>query len=110
MVSFITHTEGWQMDLARLEVLQQVWDNVKNMEKHPYAENDSVVWMASSSGRFTSTSAWLSSRVVSDEVPWSEVVWCYKHIPKHSSVTWRAISPRFPTQSRLCKLKILNTS
>lgn len=80
------------------------------MEKLPQEENARVVWTASLNEIFSSASDLLLGRDVGDTVTWCDVVWCHMFIPKHSFVVWRAMLQRLPTQSRLCKLKIINTS
>lgn len=57
---------------------------------------------------FGQLSAWNIMRGHGIKVDWANVVWCKNFIPKHNFLTWRICKGRLPTQSRLCKMEILN--
>lgn len=64
-------------------------------------QDDSVLWVAHSSGSFSIKSAWEAIRVKHPSQNWYGVIWLGKHVPRWSFILWLAIQERLNTTDRL---------
>ena len=62
---------------------------------------DSIKWVPSPSGIYSSKSTWQAIRSRSPIVPWHSLVWFPKAIPKAGFILWLAIRGRLSTQDKL---------
>ena len=62
---------------------------------------DTVTWALTSSGFFTTSSAWMAIRASRPKVPWADLVWFSGHIPRAAFILWLAFRKRLDTQDRL---------
>lgn len=73
-VAYLTNEDGWMPGIPPIKDLQQVWDVIPSLEKLPFEVDDKVVWTSTSTGEFTSSSAWNLIREIGEEIAWWEVV------------------------------------
>ena len=64
-------------------------------------QSDSICWTATSSGIFSTSSAWEKIRTHRAKVIWHHLVWFPGLIPKAAFILWLAIRQRLGTQDRL---------
>lgn len=100
----------WHPPPATSMDLMEAWSDLHSLEMLRPTDKDTAVWTATPNGVFTTSSAWRVIRDRGQIVDWHKVVWCTNYIPKHSVLAWRVMMKRLPTQSRLCKLKVLTNS
>lgn len=110
LVDTILSNGDWRPGPAASHDLMTVWGALPSVEVLQSNENDIVVWKDSTDGLFSLKTAWETIRAHENKVDWYAVVWFANNISKHSFLAWRVMMRRLPTQSRLCKLKILRMS
>ena len=62
---------------------------------------DTVTWALTSSGFFTTNSAWMAIRASLPTAPWADFLWFSGHIPRTAFILWLAFRKRLDTQDRL---------
>ena len=75
-----------------------------NLQFFPSDSQDSIVWLPSTLGLFTTRSAWEHIRQTKVIVLWRHIVWFPGNIPRASFILWLAIRGRLGTQDRLYNL------
>lgn len=109
-VKSILYNGEWRHGPLTSHSLMEAWAALQSIERLSPNEGDTIVWKVNSSGSFTTRSSWNLVRDVGNVMDWSKVVWVPNHIPKHSFFVWKTMIKRVLTQSRLCKMGILQTS
>ena len=83
---------------TELLVLKEI---TENLPFQPSGNLDNINWLLSSTGRFTTKSAWEHIRVAKPQVPWKHIVWYSGNLPKASFILWLAVRRKLGTQDRL---------
>lgn len=109
-LNFILTNEVWHPPPATFADLMEAWSYLPSLERLNTTNKDIMVWTVTPTGIFTMSSAWRLTREIVPQVDWHKVVWSLCYIPKHSLLAWRVMLKRLPTQSRLCKMRILTSS
>ena len=69
----------------------------------PHGSHDTVQWIPSPNGQFSTSHTWNHLRNPSPKVPWFRLVWFPGNIPRQSFITWLAILNRLSTHDRIFK-------
>lgn len=109
-VSRVLVNGEWRPFPAVSTNLMAVWSSLQSIEILNPNDEDTVVWTATSGGTFSTKSAWDLIGEKGTTTPWSDVIWYNNNILKHSCFAWRVLNKKIPTQSWLCKLRILSYS
>ena len=93
----------WPMEVAHIKTpdlltLKQAIPNT--MVPNPTC-SEQILWAPSTTGNFSTKSAWLSLRTRRPSVEWYKLIWFPKAIPKCGSILWLAIRGRLGMQDRL---------
>ncbi|GKV39226.1 hypothetical protein SLEP1_g47032 [Rubroshorea leprosula] len=99
-VSEVVNGNFWNWPPARSPQLVQIQMALFDTLYPKSGKKDLVIWTASSSRVFDTSSAWHSLRAKQRKVPWHKLVWFSHAIPKHSFIGWLAILDRLTTRSR----------
>ena len=103
-VAVIIHEHHWQWPVANSSDLLALKEETQALSFHPSGLQDSIFWLPSSSGLFSTSSAWEQLREYKNPVPWRHIVWFPGSIPKASFILWLAVKKKLGTQDRLHNL------
>ncbi|WCJ37950.1 Retrovirus-related Pol polyprotein from type-1 retrotransposable element R2 [Euphorbia peplus] len=85
---------------------EEAWQEVDHWRPIS-GKSDSVCWLATKSGRYSTASAMEVIRDVSDLVPWFRIIWGKGYVPRYSFIAWIAMHNRLNVRSRLLKMGIV---
>ena len=100
-VSTIIHEGSWRWPLANSTELLILKEETTNLSFLPTDGSDTIKWLLSSSGRFSTSSAWDQVRESKPQVFWKHIVWYPGNLPKASFILWLAVRRKLGTQDRL---------
>ena len=106
MVASIIHEQHWQWPLANSTELLTLKEETLSLGFQPSGLQDRLCWLPSSSGSFSTSSAWMHFREHKALVPWKHIVWFSGHYPKASFILWLAVKKKLGTQDRLYNLAL----
>ena len=69
----------------------------------PSGTPDSVQWVPSPDGKFSTHHTWNYLRNQSPKVPWARLIWFPGNLPRNSFISWLAILNRLSTHDRIFK-------
>jgi hypothetical protein len=84
------------------------WKLCRDMYRLPNLEHDLIIWTPTTTGTFTSKSAWESIRIKYNNCKWAAAVWFPSAVPKHAFFMWRLILGKIPTMERLKKISLVS--
>ena len=90
----------WQWPYSFSPALMEV-RAVMHLLPSPSGSQDTVLWIPSPHGQFTSSHTWAHLRNPTPKVPWYRLVWFPGNIPRHSFIMWLAILNRLSTHDRI---------
>lgn len=93
---------SWALPSARSNKMEEVLTHLTTISLSPCP--DIAIWDTSGSGqnqKFSSGQIYNLIREQKPEVPWKNLVWQKKGIPKFKTLTWLFILDRCPTRNRL---------
>ena len=99
-VSSIIHNETWCWPLTNTLELMEIRNHMASLPL-PSSNNDTIQWIPSPNGRFSTPYTWDFLRNTSPVVPWYDLVWFPGHCPRHSVIVWFAILHRLSTHDRI---------
>lgn len=106
-VSDIVNGRDWKWPVANSRDLMEVKTSITF---NPLSGNDRSLWTPSPSGDFSIKSAWEEIRNRKPKVPWYNLIWFPKHIPRHALILWMAIRDKLPTMDKLERYGLTSNS
>ena len=103
-VAEITLGNLWRWPVANSPELLILKEETSNLSFFPSDKQDSIAWVPSTLGIFSTRSAWENIRHSKAIVMWRHIVWFPGNIPRASFILWLAIRCRLGTQDRLHNL------
>ena len=104
-VSTIIDGQVWHWPMTNTLELMEIREQMQNVPL-PSLTCDSIRWVPSPNGRYSTTHTWDSIRPPSPTVPWFYLVWFPGHLPRHSIVVWFAILKRLSTHDRIASFTL----
>lgn len=89
--------------------LLSIQSSIPSMMRPNELIEDRIEWKPGVNGEFSTSTAWEAIRIKKSRVPWFNIVWFSKKIPKHSFILWLAVQNRLSTQQRLLSWGFINT-
>ncbi|XP_077251979.1 uncharacterized protein LOC143891241 [Tasmannia lanceolata] len=100
-LSQIHNSNGWNPVLSKPSLAEE-FSTLK--EAIFNSENLNIpIWKPSTSGYFSTKSAWNAVRTIQLKPPWHDSIWFPGHIPRHSIVAWKAIQDKLLTKDNLLR-------
>ena len=101
-VSVIVEGDRWHWPLTNTMELMEIRDLMVNVPI-PSGSSDTILWVPSPNGKFSTTYTWDAIRTPGPSVQWYSLVWFAGHLPRHSTVLWFAIQDRLSTHDRIMR-------
>ncbi|KAF5188560.1 Zf-rvt domain-containing protein, partial [Thalictrum thalictroides] len=106
MVSVLI-TEGRWNDYVQLLQFAILKNQILRTKINSFLLADRVCWSLSSSGIFSTNSAYKALHTPGPRVPWHRLVWSKLVMPRHAFTCWQLFAGNLPTQDRLIRRKVL---
>ena len=89
-VSTIIDGETWHWPSTNTLELMEIRGEMLNVHL-PSSASDTIVWIPSPNGRFSTPHTWATIRTPGPTIPWVWLIWFPGLFPRHSVVMWFAI-------------------
>ena len=99
-VSSIVVMDEWHWPLTNTLELMEIRGQMPLLPP-PSSATDSIIWVPSPNGRYSTAHTWTSVRPPGPKVAWYHLLWFPGHLPRHSIIVWFAILHRLSTHDRI---------
>ena len=108
-VATIIRDGEWRWPLANSTELLTLKESIP-MDMTPHMEDeDTIMWVLTASGDFTTKSAWMAIHRISPVTSWSKLVWFQGNFPRAAFILWMTIKIRLSTLDRFHNPQVIDT-